>query len=541
MTESVYSAFAAAAEQTPDRLFLLVPPSAAKSYAPKGMTMTYREAAATVEALRDSYEAVGYGAGARVALLLENRPAFLLHWLALNALNVSVVPLNPAFGDRELAFVLEHSEVAALIAVPERAESLINLVIAENLELPVGIAGEAFLAPSPHRVDYRSIAPPEEGECAVVYTSGTTGKPKGCILGNEYFLGAGRWYAGIGGYCALRNGGERLLTPLPLFHMNAMAFSFLAVVVTRNCLVLLDRFHPATWWSDVAATQATAIHYLGVMPAILMQQPPLKTDRAHRVRFGFGAGVDSKYHAAFEKRFGFPLIEAWSMTETGPGAVVIANREPRYVGTRCFGRPAADLECRIADDEGNAVGPGAEGELLVRGAGSAPRYSFFRGYLKDTQETAGAWAGGWFRTGDIVRQAADNSLHFVDRKKNIIRRSSENIAAFEVEGVVGEHPAVKETAVIAIQDRFRGEEVMACVVLSPTATPDEATARAIADFCRDRLAWFKAPGWVLFRDSLRTTATQKIEKAKLRVPLEELFRSPTCFDLRALKKSPAPH
>ncbi|MBM3509150.1 MAG: ATP-dependent acyl-CoA ligase [Alphaproteobacteria bacterium] len=538
--ESVFDAFVAAAAEVPDRLFVIAPASATRLYEPAGVTLTYRDAATAVALLRRSYARAGYGPGLRVALMLENRPAFLLHWLALNALQVSVVPLNPALRAQELAYLLEHSEAAAVVTVPERAESVFAAIVAANLEFPVGIAGEAFEPPLPHKAEAGASVPPAADEGAVLYTSGTTAKPKGCILGNDYFLAAGRWYAAEGGLCTLRAGADRVLTPLPFFHMNALAFSFQAVVETRNCLVMIDRFHPATWWADVAKTQATAIHYLGVMPAILLGHPPAPTDRAHRVRFGFGAGVDPKHHAAFEKRFGFPLIEAWAMTETGAGACVAASREPRRVGTRCFGKPAPTLAYRIVGDDGGEAAPGTPGEFYVRNAGPEPRAGFFAGYLKDPAATTAAWADGWFHTGDVVR-AVEGALHFVERKKNVIRRSGENIAALEVEGVLVEHAAVREAAVIAVQDATRGEEVMACVVLKTGLDPSEATARAIADFCRERLAYFKAPGWVLFRDALPTTATQKVEKAKLKVPLAELLHSPTCFDLRALKKPPVQH
>ena len=111
------------------------------------------------------------------------------------------------------------------------------------------------------------------------------------------------------------------------------------MIATGGCIVQLDRFHPRTWWSAVRESQATIVHYLGVMPSMLLGAAPDPRDRDHAVRFGFGAGVDRRHHAAFEQRFGFPLLEAWAMTETGAGAVVIANREPRHVGTSCFGRP----------------------------------------------------------------------------------------------------------------------------------------------------------------------------------------------------------
>ena len=135
--------------------------------------------------------------------------------------------------------------------------------------------------------------------------------------------------------------------------------------------------------------QATIVHYLGVMPSMLMGAEPARTDREHRVRFGFGAGVDKRLHAPFEARFGFPLLEAWAMTETGMGAVIIANREPRQVGTACFGRPEADVEARVVDDQSNDVAADLPGELLVRAAGSNPRRGFFKRVLERSRGHGG--------------------------------------------------------------------------------------------------------------------------------------------------------
>ncbi len=137
---------------------------------------------------------------------------------------------------------------------------------------------------------------------------------------------AGGWYVGMGGLCALQPGEDRMLTPLPLFHMNALAYSTMAMLLTGGCLILLDRFHPTTWWDSVIRSRATIVHYLGVMPAMLMSLPASTNETAHQVRFGFCPGPDRRLHAQVEARFGFPLIEAWAMTETGAGAVISAQR-----------------------------------------------------------------------------------------------------------------------------------------------------------------------------------------------------------------------
>ena len=177
------------------------------------------------------------------------------------------------------------------------------------------------------------------------------------------------------------------------------------------------------------------------MPAMLLGAPPRRWTATHGVRFGFGAGVDRRQQAAFEERFGFPLVEAWAMTETGAGAVVIANHEPRHVGTSCFGR----AEAAVAMAAGRR-GRRRRGRRRARRAAGArgrrrPARGFFCDYLKDEAATAEAWAGGWFHTGDLVRRDAEGHLYFVDRKKNVIRRSGENISAVEVESVLAQHPA----------------------------------------------------------------------------------------------------
>jgi acyl-CoA synthetase (AMP-forming)/AMP-acid ligase II len=538
LTTTVHQAFASAAARWARHPFLCVVRDTADAYGIAAGEITYGEAAERIERLRAAYAAAGYGHGHRVGLLLENRPAFFLHWFALNALGVAVVPINADLRAAELEYLVGHSEIVLALALPERHGDL--AAAAERAGRPLALVADG--APPPPAVlpaPHAHAAPDATSECALLYTSGTTGRPKGCMLPNRYFLHAGHWYATIGGLAALREGCERMITPLPLVHMNAMAYSTMAMVATGGCLIPLDRFHPRSWWASVREARASVVHYLGVMPAMLMKAAPEEADRAHAVRFGFGAGVDRSLHAAFEARFGFPLLEAWAMTETGAGAVVIANREPREVGTNAFGRPEADVEVRLIADDGRAADIDAPGELLVRHAGADPRYGFFAGYLKDAAATDAAWAGGWFHTGDIVRRDADGFLHFVDRKKNVIRRSGENIAAVEVESVLQQHPLVKAVAVAAVPDAVRGDEVMACVVPQTALAGADARGRAAAElvaWCLSQLAYYKAPGHVAFVDALPLTATNKIQRGELKALAAALVAGGAAIDTRALKK-----
>ena len=487
MTTTVFSAFEQTARAHGAKPFL--------QFYPGKLELSYAQAHERIAALARTYERKAYRPGHRVALKLPNCAEFLLHFLALNSLGIAVVPMNPDYQKSEADYVVAHSEAALVVEASMLA----------HFDPPA--------APGPGKAD----------ECALLYTSGTTGKPKGCLLSNFYFLNIGQRYISEGGLCTVRFGEDRLITPLPLFHMNALAVSTTAMILAAGCVVQLDRFHPKTWWRDVVDSRATIVHYLGVMPAILLQLAPSAEDRAHRVRFGFGANANPKDHAAFEARFGFPLVESWAMTETGAGALITSSREPRHVGTRCIGKERPELDVRIDES----------GELLVRQKGTDPRRGFFSGYLKDEAATANAWRGGWFHTGDSVRRSPDGSLQFVDRLKNIIRRAGENIAALEVEAALAGHPAIAQVAVIAKPDDVRDEEVMACVVLQPSASASRDTATSIQDWCLERLAYFKAPGHVAFLRELPVTSTNKVQKAKL---ADFALNPAESFDLRDRKR-----
>ncbi|WP_446831707.1 AMP-binding protein [Candidatus Foliamicus sp.] len=500
----------------------------------------WRRVDALAERLRPLAQQQGQ-ATRRVALLLENRPDMFLHWLALNALGVSVAPLNPAWRSAELAYALTHSEACLVIALPERTEELRSVARQAGLDVPVCAPGEDVPELRSPPIQVKAPENDAERECALLYTSGTTGQPKGCMLSNRYFTTIGAWYAALGDLCALDAGRDCLITPLPMHHMNALACSTMAMLQTGGCIAPLDRFHPSSWWCEVRESRATIVHYLGVMPAILLKLPAEAAERAHRLRFGFGAGVGSRQHAPFEERFGFPLIEAWAMTETGAGAAIIANREPRKRGSACFGRPGPQLKTRIVAADGREAGLDEPGELWVRQAGDNPRLGFFSGYFKDAQATERAWKDGWFQTGDIVARDADGDLHFIDRRSNLIRRSGENISAAEVEGVLAEHAAVAEVAVAAAPDEVRGDEVFACVRVAGAAqgadSEPAALARDLTRHCLERLAYFKAPGFVALVDELPHTATQKIDRAGLKALALDLFERGACVDTRSMKRA----
>jgi acyl-CoA synthetase (AMP-forming)/AMP-acid ligase II len=539
----VYQCFCDSAAHYPDKDFLHIPQQAASRYSDSSVDLSYRRAGAAIEQLKAFYQRAGFGGGHRIALLLQNRAEFLLHWLALNALGAAVVPINDEMAAEEQAYIINHSEASLLLYLPDLADTLTSLKPLLSDQMVYQDTGQLEQLRSP--ATPASGEPPAlHSECALLYTSGSTGKPKGCILTNEYFLLSGRRYVELGGLCAMQAGSERLITPLPLVHMNAMACSTIAMIMTGGCLIQLDRFHPRSWWQTVRDSRASILHYLGVMPAMLLNMEPQEgvggDDFYGQVKFAFGAGVNPKHHAAFEQRFGFPLIEAWGMTETGNNGAIIANLEPRHVGTCCFGVPPQHLDIRLIDEAGEPVAPGEPGELLLRHRGDEPHKGFFSGYLKNPEATAEAWADGWFHTGDVVRQDTDGAMYFVDRRKNVIRRSGENISALEVEAVLSEDPAVAMAVVCPVPDDIRGDEVMACIIPSASAQRDqqetEQIAQQIAQRALQTLVYFKIPGYIAFADQLPLTPSEKPKRAEIKALAITMLEGGQCYDVRHLKK-----
>lgn len=531
--------FSACATLYGDNPFLAIPANAQRSYAPDGLEISYRQAAEAVDRIALSYAATGYGPGHRIGLHMGNQADHLLHKLGMNQLGICCVPLNPDHRPAEMAYVIEHARLDLIIVIEQHAAT-----VAQALELtqcqPTVIRLDDFPAQlAPPAKAASSAIVNADSIASILYTSGTTGKPKGCLLSHRYEIAAGKWYASRGGAIAFNEGSDRIYNPLPLFHVNSSVFSFFCAMLQGNCQIQADRFHPLRWWPEIVQTRATVVHYIGVVIPMLLNQPASPKDRVHQVRFALGAGVDPQRHAEFEQRFGFPLVEGWGMTEMV--RLIFDCEEPRKVGSRSVGRVSPGIEARIVDDAGVDLPDNAPGLLLVRHSEATPRAGFFSGYLDDDAATAAAWKGGWFHTGDVMVRDGDGILHFVERRKNIIRRSGENIAAAEVEAVLQMHPWVSLAAVVAVQDELRDEEVLACVVLKQDVTADAAqAANVLFEHCSAQLAYFKAPGWMWFTDSIPTTQTQKLQKHQLFAAGTDPRTLPGMIDLRTLKRRQKP-
>ncbi len=534
-TTTIGDAFARAAEAFATRPFLCAPKGPHRNYHPDGYEIDFATAAREVGQLVTIYSAAGFGHGHRVAMLLDNRPEHFLHKLALNTLGICIVPINPDYRAAEIAYLIDNSKADLVIVAEDRCDQLLAGIALATHTPPVILFDDLSALPAPLR-PARDDAASSATPASILYTSGTTGRPKGCVLSHGYEVSCGVWYATRGHLAAFDPDGERIYNPLPAYHVNSSILAFHCAIISGSCHIQTDRFHPLRWWDEASQTRASIVHYLGVIVPMLLNTPPSPAEREHVIRFGFGAGAEPQLHGLFEARFGFPLLEVWGMTEMV--RVLIDNEAPRRVGTRAFGKAVPGVQVRVVDENDNEVLRGESGEMTIRYSAEQPRRDFFSGYLDDDAATEEAWRGGWFHTGDTVRQSDDGMLHFVDRKKNIIRRSGENIAAAEVEAVLQAHDLVKQVAVLAVPDDVREEEVFACVVLADESAKHHA-AEILFAHCNAELAYYKTPGWMLFVDTLPTTGTQKIQKHQIFTDGRDPCTSDGVIDLRARKKRTA--
>ena len=233
---TVYQVLCASAERYASRPFLHIPAVASKGYADTSVDYSYGQMAAQVEQQKLAYASAGYGLGHRVALLLENRAEFFIHWFSLNALGASVVPVNAEMTTDEMAYLLSHSESCLVVAIAEQLSAVQAALGSAQIDLPVLDVSRSAQVPAVSRAAVQG-EPDSDSECALLYTSGSTGKPKGCVLPNEYFILCAQWYRDMGGLCPVEEGVERLLTPLPLVHMNAMACSSMVMLMTGGCII----------------------------------------------------------------------------------------------------------------------------------------------------------------------------------------------------------------------------------------------------------------------------------------------------------------
>lgn len=446
--------------------------------APDGteQTLTFGEVAARSATMAQALRERGVAPGDRVAVMLDNSPEFPLAWLALARLGAAIVPLNVRYRTADAQHLLDDAEVRLAVTAPAYADLLRGLSPAPEVVLVGDLSAGRDFEQGP--VDASAIV-------NVQYTSGTTGRPKGCLLSHRYWTTLGRSlveeFPRIGA-------DDVMLTAQPFFYLDPM-WNVVTALMSGAHLVALDGFHPSTFWAQVRRHEVTYFYCLAAMPTLLLRMPPDPADRDHRVRAVQCSAIPVALHTELEERWGVPWFEAFGMTETGADLRVTPEDHDDLVGSGCLGRPAAHRDVRIDDD----------GQMWLRGPG------MMEGYLGHPDP----FVDGWFPTGDLARLDDEGRVYLTGRLKDMIRRSGENVAAREVEEVLVAHPAVRVAAVVGVPDEIRGEEVKAYVVAPGVSAPE------LEAWCAERLAAFKVPRFWEFREELPLTASHRVEKARL--------------------------
>jgi len=459
-----------------------------------------RLTAGYAQALRDR----GVRPGDRVAVLLGNEAAFPLTWLALSLLGAAAVPVNTRYQTADAEHVLRACQASAIVA-GARFGPLLSRLPADLPALRLAIpAAEITATAGRTGAPLPGFGDPDPAATAnIQFTSGTTGRPKGCVLPHRYWT-----WLGSGLITEFPYLGEQdvMLTAQP-FHYIDPQWNVAAALLAGAELVVLDGFHPSSFWAKVRQHRVTYFYCLGTMPALLLRMPADRGDRDHRVRAVQCSAIPPALHAALERRWGVPWYEAFGMTETGADLRVTDADHDELVGTGCLGRPVSYREVRITGAGGHPVPAGQTGEITLGGAG------MMDGYYDDPEATARVMRDGWFRSGDLGRMDSRGRVYHAGRIKDMIRRGGENVAAREVEDVLLSHPRIRLAAVTAVPDEIRGEEVKACYVPSDGITevgPDE-----LAAYCGERLAAFKVPRYWQPAPDLPRTDSERVIKERL--------------------------
>ncbi len=483
----------AAAARDPDRVWL-------RSDAGD---LTFGAAAAHVAQTARRFADAGVGQGDLVLLTARGTPPYLLCWLAVAWLGALSVPANPASAPAELSGLLGQvrpralvtdRELRAVVSPPQGTRTL------DVDRLTAGWAGPGLPtgAPGPAKVD--------DGDVAVLLpTSGTTGRSKLVMQTHRAYTMAGEGFP----YWMELDRDDRLMTSLPLFHVNALAYSVLGSLTIGAGLVLLPRFSASGFLDSARRHGATEFNAIGAMIEILMRQPERPDDAATPLRLCYtGPAPTRARQEQIEERFGLRIVVGYAMSETTYG--LVWPRGTRPFGT--LGRPRQHPRlgevnhARVVDESGSDVPAGQVGELMLSNPAVTP------GYWGMPAETAAVLTGGWLHTGDLVVVGDDAMVTFVGRRKEVLRRRGENLSPLEVEEAVAAHPSVQEVAVVGVPSDLSEDDIKAFVVAAPGCVLDFDDLRAWA---ADRLSAFKVPRYWQELGELPHTPTGRVAKHQL--------------------------
>ncbi|MHA1267605.1 MAG: AMP-binding protein [Candidatus Helarchaeota archaeon] len=491
--------------------------------------ISYKEMNECTNQLAHGLRQLKLGRKPKVAIMLPNIPEFLWAWFGVNKIGGVIVPINIYLRGEMLQYLLSHSDSEHIIIDYQyfdafekikpntpNIKTVIILNAPESIEFPEGYYRyKDILSPNTANpgIKVRDFQPME-----ILYTSGTTGRPKGVVYRNYFVL------AGLLVGNELKEGGftenDILFCPLPFFHAFAQLLAILPGMFLGGKVVIDDRFHATDFWERATKYKATAFTYVGGMLSLLLKQPKKPIDTTHTIRVAYGGGAPKSVWEEFEKRFNVRIFEGWSLSEA---VGFTLNKEGSAGGkTGSIGRSIEGFMLKIVGADGKELPPAEDpyhprpeniGEILAKS--SLPlslEYYKQRAAVKKKID-----ADGFVHTGDMGYKDKDGFVYFAGRKKDMIRRRGENISAKEVERVVNAHPAVLESAAFAVPADIEGDEdLKIVVVLKPS---EKLTASELVDFMKERTAYFMLPRYVEFKTEAEfahyKTATERIKKYQL--------------------------
>jgi len=486
------------AAERPDAVYLIAPEP--------NLSMTFGGLQKASRKLANYLVERGIRPGEKVALLMHNGYQTCRLFIGAMYGGFCVTPLNLLAQASQLEYVLNHSDASIVFVTPDQLERLNAALANVPREIQVVVCdvdAEEFIAAPDRMIEMPLVN--EEDDALMMYTSGTTGKPKGVVLANRSVVSGGQFVS------AAHELGpqDRVMASLPLYHINAQIVTATSSLVHGGSLVLSHRFGVSNFWSLVAQYQCTWINLVPTMISYLLNGPELadKDLDLSRVRFcrSASAPLPPSLHRAFEGRFKIGVIETMGLTETAaPCFTNPLDSAQRKIGSpgRAFGN-----EAKIISPEGDKLPSGATGEIMVRGP------NVMKGYYKNSEETARSMTTeGWLHTGDLGHLDEDGFVFVTGRIKELIIKGGENIAPREIDEALLKHPAVLEAAAVGVPDQHYGQEIMVCVVLKVGEQCSEAELRA---FCRNELGAYKTPKLFRFQDELPKGPSGKVQRLKL--------------------------
>jgi crotonobetaine/carnitine-CoA ligase len=507
--DTINAALARAVAAVPDKLFLDF----------SGDRFTFAQVDRLAAELAHGLLALGVSVGQPVATMLDNNIDAVTVWLAINKIGAVSAPVNTGFKGVFLRNQLHDCSATVVIAEAAYAPLIVDLAddlpnvrclitrgapaVARGITSAMGLdeLRQTGLPPIPDEATPDQLA-------MLVYTSGTTGASKGCMIPHNFCCNLG-WNFVLGQGFA---DDDVLWSPLPLFHLNAIALSVVTGLIAQCAVAIAPRFSNSGFWPEIERSRATVANLLGSMVTLIAEAPESEAQRrCHgQLRRVNAAPFPPQIVQKWRDRFGVPAKGAvgYGMTEAATISGLSPGVRPGPPGSS--GRVGHDFDVRIVDEMDTELPIGAVGEIVARP--KRPNI-IFQGYWNGPEDTVKCWRNLWFHSGDIGRLDGDGYLYFLDRKKDYIRRKGENISTFEMEAVLSEHPAIRDVAVHAVLSPLGEDEVKVTAELLPGAELSEE------DLCRwsiERVPRFAVPLYVEFRDQLPRSATGKVLKAQLR-------------------------